>query len=290
MASIVVPLDTSPLAEEALPWAAKLASVRGEPVHLVVVWDQDHRLLELPVSTPRPEVFARVGEYLDRLAGSADLEGVAVSTEIREADDVTRAIADVCAERDASLAVIKSHGRGGLSRIFLGSVAARLVRTLDIPLLVDRRGGVQPALHRLLVTLDGSPDGETALGPARELAAAAGAEIVLLTVYSEHPETHIAQYEGVDFLGAHIEEVHEAAEAYMRGVAEPGERWEARAGRPLDVIVQFAHDEGCDVIVMATHGRGGVVRLALGSVADGVMRAANRPVLYVPVRPPDAED
>ncbi len=277
VAQIVVPLDTSPLAEEALPWAALLARAQGAGLHLVTVEHDGH--------APTDEIDS-VLAYLNRVASAEDLDGLRVSVELRNGEVLDEVIATV-GERDTAAVVMTSHGRGGLRRIFLGSVAQRLVRTLDVPVMVQRRGGAAAALDRILVTLDGTEAAEEALGPARALAAQAGAELVMLSVYADHPETHIAQYPGMDFLGAHVEEMEAAAGAYLNSRAVDGERWEALPGRPLDVIVHFARDEDCDLIVMATHGRGGLVHLALGGTSDGVMRTADRPVLFIPARGDD---
>ena len=273
MAQIVVPLDTSPLAEEALPWAALLARAQNAGVHLVSTEDERE---------PDAEIHS-VLAYLNRVASADALDGLRISVEVRKGDVVEEIAASV-GERETAAVVMTSHGRGGLSRVFVGSIAAHLVRTIEVPVLVQRRGGAAAALDRILVTLDGTEIAERALAPARALAAQTGAEVVLLSVYADHPETHIAHYPGMDFLGARVEEMEAAAGAYLSSRAAEGERWEALPGRPLDVIVNFARDEGCDLIVMATHGRGGLVQLALGGTSDGVMRTADRPVLFIPVR------
>ena len=80
-----------------------------------------------------------------------------------------------------------------------------------------------------------------------------------------------------------------AATAYLEQIAVTGEVYDVLYGRPLDAIISYARDRQCDVIAMGTHGRGGVVRLALGSTTDAVMRAADRPVLIVPNRDKDEE-
>lgn len=288
MPRILVPLDLSPLAEEALPWASLLARVRGDGVHLLSVWNERAPLAEVAGKGPLGDILAEAKAHLDRYAHRPFFEGIDVSTEVR-VGEIEEEVAEAVVAQDAGVVVLKTHGRGGFKRMFVGSVADHLLRTLHVPMLVHRQGGVQPLLNRILVTLDGSPEAEVALAPARELAAAAGAEVVLLTVYEEHPETRIHKYPGTDFLGALPAEVQAAATGYMRGVAIAGERFEVRDGRPLDVIIDFSREAECDIIAMATHGRGGVIRLALGSTSDAVMRSADRPVLFVPL-PRDAAE
>ncbi|GAB4330189.1 MAG: universal stress protein [Dehalococcoidia bacterium] len=283
MSRILVPLDLSPLAEEALPWAALLARVRQCGVHLLAVWNERAPLAGVDGNASLGEILAAAKAALDRMAARPTFEGIEVSTEVR-AGEIEEEVAEAVVAQDVDLVVMKSHGRGGFKRLLVGSVADRLLRTLNVPMLVDRQGGVPPALHRILVTLDGSPEAETALDIARELAAAAGAEVVLLTVYEEDPQTHIHKYPGSDYLGALPEEVHAAADRYMAAVAREPERREIREGRPAGVIIDVARELECDIIVMATRGRSSAIRLALGSTSDAVMRAADRPVLFVPLR------
>lgn len=282
MTRILVPLDLSPLAEEALPWAALFARVRGCGVHLVAVWNERAPLAEVDSQGSLGDILAAAKATLDRLAARPVFQGIDVSTEVR-AGEIDEEIAEAVVAQQADFVVMKSHGRGGFKRLLVGSTADRLLRTLNVPMLVHRQGGVQPGLNRILVTLDGSPEAEVALHPARELAAAAGAEIVLLTIYEEHPETHIHKYPGMDYLGALPEEVHAAAEQYLSSVATKGERREVREGRPADVIIDAARELECDIIAMATRDRSSVIRLAIGSTSDAVMRSADRPVLFVPL-------
>lgn len=283
MSRILVPLDLSPLAEEALPWAALLARVKGCGVHLVAVWNERAPLADVDGHAPLGEVLAAAKAALDRLAARPTFSGIEVSTEVR-AGEIEEEIAEAVLAQNADLVVLKSHGRGGFKRLLVGSVADRLLRTLNVPVLVDRPGGVPPALKRILVTLDGSPEAEAALAVARDLAAAAQAEILLITVYEEHPETHVHKYPGTDYLGALPTDVRAAAEGYLDAVAREGERWEVHEGRAADVIVDVAREKECDIIAMTTRGRSSVVRLAIGSTSDAVMRSADRPVLFVPLK------
>lgn len=287
MPRIVVPLDESSLAEEALPWAAIIARATGDSLHLVSVWTYDEAIwarAKLDPDAELPEIRDALQAYLDEIAARPNLEGIAVTTEVR-VGDVAEQLENVASEGDSTLLVITSHGRGGLKRWMQGSVASELAQNTPIPLLVDRAGGVAPGLSRLLVTLDGSETAELALPYARSLARAAGAEVHLLRVYNPYAEFAVTPMGPAGDLGDLANKLYESAELYMQGVAEAGETYDVRSGRPLDVIIEYAQEKSCEVIVMATHGRGGIIRLALGSTSDAVMRAADRPVLLVPARP-----
>jgi nucleotide-binding universal stress UspA family protein len=285
MTRILVPLDESELAEESLPWAALAARAYGAPVHLISVWNRDDlsfRRAGIEPDEPLAAIRDAIRAYLDEVAARPMFEGVTVTTEVRLGDPAEQ-VADAASE-NTRMVVITSHGRGGLKRALRGSVADELIRTLTIPVLHNQAGGIPAALSRMLVTLDGSDESEQALPLARELAQAAGAGIHLLRVYNPVAEiTSNFAFPGVTpDLGSLAEAMSEAAESYVATIAQAGETWEVRAGRPLDAIIDCAAQAGCEIIAMATRGRGGILRFALGSTADSVARAADRPVLLVP--------
>jgi nucleotide-binding universal stress UspA family protein len=148
---------------------------------------------------------------------------------------------------------------------------------------------------KILVPLDGSELAEGVLPYVRELAGRFDSEVVLLQVVTPVSRL-LAETAPVSMgeatLGA--EAASEAAEAerkeamsYLEGVVRRlkagnvSARWEVIEGIAGDVIVEYAHREGVDLIAMSTHGRSGLVRLVYGSVADHVLRHAGTPVLLV---------
>ncbi len=286
MPRIVVPLDESENAEQALPWAAYIARAVGCSIHLVCVWTHDQEIwLRAGVESGAPleRIAEALDDYLQGVRGRSELAGVVITTEVR-IGPVADHIREVCDEGDTRYVVLTSHGAGGLRRFIQGSVADALVRTLRVPLFVVRPGQATPPIERMVVTLDGSETSECALGPARALAAATGAKIHLLRVSNPLAELPYTSLGPAGDLGELSKELFLAAEEYLRLTALVDEVFEVRSGRPLDVIVGYAQEKACDVIAMGTHGRGGVLRLALGSTADAVMRAADRVVLLVPER------
>ncbi|WP_132059479.1 universal stress protein [Halorussus amylolyticus] len=140
--------------------------------------------------------------------------------------------------------------------------------------------------ERILVPTDGSTDTERAVAHAVELAAAHGAE--LHAVYVVNSATFAGlpmetSWEGIDDVLR--EEGETALERVEDIAAEHGVAVTTRLveGSPSRRIVEYAESEGCDLVVMGTHGRGGIDRLLLGSVAEGVVRACSVPVLTVRV-------
>lgn len=284
MPRIVVPLDKSELAEDALAWAAYFARSFGDSLHLVTVWDRDEAVWEAPAgsaATSNEEVAAVADAYLADVAARETLSGLNVTREVRIGRPADQ-IAEIAAHADTRMAVLTSHGRSGLKRFIQGSVADHLVRTLTIPLCIVRPNASKPPISRMLVTLDGSETSERALGPAREVAAATGSELHLLRVANPLAEMPYTALAPAPDLGELSEQVITAANEYLAQTARKAEHAEVRAGRPLDVILDYAREKDCGLIAMGTHGRGGVLRLALGSTTDAVVRAADRPVLVIP--------
>ncbi len=195
-----------------------------------------------------------------------------------------------------------THGRGGLSRAWLGSVASFVVRHAHAPVLVIHPvdDGTEPDLRELplidtiLMSLDGSGFAEAAGGPAVEVARAFGADLVLLRavpiplIVGSPYIPHAAQSFAED-----REQRMAAAEGYLRRCAERLDlegavRRMVVETEPAHAIPRAAAEEGADLIVMATHGRGALLRTIVGSVADKVMRTSPVPVLLIRPDPDDA--
>jgi len=192
----------------------------------------------------------------------------------------------------ADLLVMTTHGWGPVRRAWLGSVADGLLRRIPCPILAIRpKDGEaldleEAEFRHILVTLDGSSESHGILPFARALARLSGARMTLLRVIPPHfplasPFTSHASHE---FQGLESEEVavRDSLEKEARVLREEGfsVATEVICGVPApDGILEFATENHVEVVAMATHGRGGVARLILGSVADKVIRGGNLPVL-----------
>jgi nucleotide-binding universal stress UspA family protein len=285
MPRILVPVDESELAEHALPWAAALARAVHHGLHLVAVYDYDEeswRKAGVDVSGGPARVAESLTAYLQELALRPMFNGLEISTEVR-LGNAAEQIGDASLESDTSYIVLASRGEGGLKRFTRGSVGDAVVRHSTIPVLVVREGPGEASFGRLLITLDGSETSEIALAPGRQIAAAAGSQVHLLRVVNPVTETTWTGVGPAPDIGRVTEQISDSALAYLQQHAEAGETVDVLYGRPLDAILQYAREHECDVIVMGSHGRGGIVRLAMGSTADAVMRASDRPVLIVPL-------
>ena len=295
--SILVPLDGSPLAEQAVPLAASIAQRGGGKLRLILV----HELPPAPVDPVAAKLFISI-ELASRKSERGYLRGIQArlregGTRLSSAVTLTGKagpeLAQYVRELGIDLVVMATHGRGGIRRAWLGSVADHLIRTLEVPVLLVRPREGEPGPDRLpgmgqiLVPLDGSPLAEQALDAAAALAHIWDAEVTLLQVVrpvllsvdpalplpSAYDEelTASCRQQAQDYLDDIVEQMHGQG-LRATGVAVVG--WNA-----ADTILDVARPERVAVVALATHGRGGLRRLVLGSVADKLVRGADVPVL-----------
>jgi nucleotide-binding universal stress UspA family protein len=296
---LLVPLDGSTFSEQALTFACDIAQRSGAKLHLVHV----HTFSNIIYVAGMPVIDAEL-QSLAQEHERAYLE------QIRERLTATTELSITCANLDSEgsvastlgqyieahaidLVVMTTHGRGGLERAWLGSVADALVRCSLVPLLLLRPGEhapdiVQPPqLKRILIPLDGSALSEHILSPALELGRLMGAEYTLLraaepfVMVGYAPLAQASRVDlkmsqaGLDEAQRYLDRV--AARLHAEGAAI---RTRAlQAAHPAVAILEEAHRQGADLIAMTTHGRSGIARLLLGSVADKVLRGAALPML-----------
>ncbi|MEX2315345.1 MAG: universal stress protein [Thermomicrobiales bacterium] len=296
--TFVVPLDGSENAEQALPYARALARRSGGSLLLVSVIDIPVEFGAWSMSSAamygvEVERWQQESEaYLKRMAGE---QGEIATQVVVRLGSAAAEIRDVTEDAEHPVIVTTSHGRTGASRIFLGSVASKLVHDAKCPVLVVRIQeapvAADPPFERVLVPLDGSSFSEAGLAQAVEVF---GERLTLhLLRVIEIPAIPAAGMVdgGFDLNYGLIEEytaaTREAANEYIQTMIEKltadGHRvtGETRDGRVAEVILAVAGEQGSDAIAMATHGRGGLGRIFLGSVAERVLHESERPLLLV---------
>lgn len=303
-ANILLPLDGSAFSEHALPAALELTRRLQGRLHLVHVH-------EPPASLPAQGslvVEAELGralreheeQYLRDLADRCLSDaGITPRVELLEGP-VATALAAYSHDAGIDLVVMTTHGRGGISRAWVGSVADALVRRSAVPVLLLRPQDGQAAARPLecrhvLVTLDGSPLAEGVLEPISLFTRLYHPRISLLRVVA--PLQVVTEPAGaVAVLSqdpAAIEKAVAGARTYLEEMAAPLRAGGLEVATAVQVhsvaavaILDYAATHAVDTIAMATHGRGGWSRVALGSVADKVMRGTLMPVILY--RPPAA--
>jgi len=294
-APILVTLDGSELAEQALPHAAALSRLLGAPLLLVrvpePVWVADVSAglwISHPAEDAEHQAEARA--YLEAVAARPELQGLSIRTELA-AYPAIQGLLEAIATAHPRLVVITTHGRSGLQRVVLGSVAEKLIRAAHASVYVVRAAEAPqaPAFGRLLVALDGSPLPEAALRQAEALAANGAAQLLLAHVpmvpgyASAIPESAGLQPNLM------LREMEEAT-AYLDGQAKRLTAAGIEAETRLEVIAEGTVAEGlltaardwrADAIFLTPHGRTGLGRWLFGSVSADLVRHADRPVWLV---------
>jgi nucleotide-binding universal stress UspA family protein len=296
---ILVPLDGSELAEEALEPALSLAEKADGEILLLSVAVQDFAL-----ARSRPGLGMDLVEELtthsrERLNGYlASVQKAQASSPVTfrckvEEGDAAGVIVDTAAAEDADLIVMSTHGRSGISRWLMGSVTERVLRGAPCPVLAVR-GDV--TLEHILITLDGSKLSESALEPGLAMAGLLDGRVTLLSVESPVAvaPSLVTDLEAAEAgLGTRVRnEFYHQTGDYLRGVAASCRE---SLGRDVDIaprtgnvapaILDYVESKKVDLVAMATHGRTGLRRWVYGSVTEKVLRKAECAMLVV--RPPD---
>ena len=293
---LLVTLDGSQLAEGILPYARSLAKALHVPVELLQVTDPDviSSLSDPSVGQYHDTVEARMKrasrDYLESVAGSfRDSGTVKCAAEIGNPAEV---IADRAAAHSGTLIAMATHGRSGVQRWLLGSVATKVLHAATNPLLLVRatkksETGKESPLKTVLVPLDGSILAELVLPYVVALAKEMDLEVVLLRAYSVPAQWYMAEGFVPEF-GSLTENIRQDARNYLEGkvLRLQGEGLTKVSCVLLESdaaseIIDMAQTTPDNLVAMCTHGRSGVGRWVLGSVTDRVVRHSGDPVLVI---------
>jgi nucleotide-binding universal stress UspA family protein len=216
--------------------------------------------------------------YLDSHAALLRGAGLDIMVDVRwgrAADAITEAALN----QHATLIALASHSYRGLKRWALGSVADDVVHATSLPVLILRGAAPTraPVINRIMVPIDGSALARQALPLATDLARAARAELLLLHAIAP-AIADIPRFRAHDQMDSELEALADEIRAQQVAV-----RTQVVNGHAAEVLVDAAQC-GVDLIVMATHGYGGLRRWALGSVADTVLHATTTPLVLVRAR------
>jgi nucleotide-binding universal stress UspA family protein len=309
---IVVSLDGSPLGERALPYAALLAGRSAARLLLVHVHVgslaarvdpfaavepvNPTSLAEAAAAAPPASTGDEITAYLDALASRPKERGLAAEVRLVHGN-AGDAIVRAAREEGADLIVMCTHGRSGFGRWLYGSVADHVLRHATVPvLLVPARGTPlqQPeGIQAVLVPLDGSDLAEAVLRPASELATLLGTGLVLVQAIepATNPYTELSGASAFD-PGPRLAAAREYLERVAAALRDQGRDVQAlaAAGSAFEVIGAAVREHGAGITAMATHGRGGLVRAVLGSVATTTLQRSDVPLLLVRPRHRDGRE
>lgn len=285
--TILVPLDGSPVGEQALAAAARLARAVHATMHLVHVHYPNSLtpivIETLPIIDAELQSLATQHEqfYLEQMAAAPVMQGIHTVTTLLEGE-IAETLAAHAQAIQANLIVMTTHGWSGFEHFWLGSVAESLLRMTHTPLWLMRPGepaqrAAQP-LRRILVPLDGSTLSEQVLPHAQALASLDGARLILTRVMARRRRSDEASdAEQKQQIEAYLQEVASRLEA--QGV--PADIAVGAAEQPARALLTLSRELQVDAIALATRGQGGWQRMMVGSTADKIIRASPIPVLAV---------
>lgn len=280
---ILVPLDGSKLAEQVLPYAQMLAGAYGAGITLLRVTDPDARL---PFTANQS-----ASDYLEFTATS--LKPAAVDT-MEKIGKPAEVIVDIAKADENCLIAMATHGMTGARRWLLGSVASKVVQTAVNPILLIRvaqdAAPLGPfALKRVIVPLDGSGLAEKVLPHVRVLASKLKLDMQLVRTYNLPPNAYVVA-DGVIAQGPaqYRKNLHEESEKYLDGkvASLQADGFAAVSatvieGDAASELIDLAAEPPQSLIAMSTHGRSGLGRWVLGSVAEKVVQNSRAAVLLI---------
>lgn len=294
--AILVPLDGSKTAEKVLPYARYLAGKFKVPVELLAVVDvveiASHMTSEKVhfLDTIIEDAVQHSTTYLRGVATTIAGTNVRCSVEKGRAEDT---IIEKAATDKTMLITMATHGRSGLNRFLLGSIAEKVLRGTVNPLLLIRAGDEksqgEAMLKSIIVPLDGSELAEAVLPIVADMAKKVDLEIELFrtyhvpyNVYSGDEGLYAVNYEELlaglrDEAAEYLEK--KAADLKRLGVAKV--QCITKEGLAADEIISLGRKTPDNLIAMSSHGRSGVRRWVLGSVTELVVRHSGDPVLVI---------
>lgn len=282
---ILLSTDSSEFSEGAVREAIKLAKKCSTRLSVLSVVETNPEL-----ATLAPQIIEKAGkaarEHLAAVQRSAQSEGVECDTLVREGEEPYRAIVAEAAKQKSSTIVMGRRGRTGLKKLMMGSVTARVIGHAPCSVLVVPKAA-RLELKNIVVATDGSAFSAAAASEAVAVAKRNGAVLTIVSVVPSEfmPPTDIELTMNQRELVADQE--MKEAEKNAKTVKEAAQRENVSArafvlsGRPSDAIIQTAQEQKADLIVLGSHGRTGVERLLMGSVAERVIVLAPCAVLVV---------
>ena len=291
---MLIPLDGSKVAEQVLPYARFLAKALALPVDLLEVIDPDSlTLLANPeqgryIDTLLAERMESRKIYLETLARS--FQGVRVKCSVGKGKPEEVVIEKAAADEN-TLIVMATHGRSGIQRWLLGSVADKILHGATNPLLLIRaseqgKTDGEATLKTVVVPLDGSPLAEKVLPYVVDSAKKMNLEVILMRACALPPSVGAEDYgfyqaelldkieaDGRDYLAGKIKEIKGKGVEKVSSVVN--------IGFGAEEIITLARNTPDNFIAMCTHGRSGIKRWALGSVTERVVRHSEDPVLII---------
>ncbi|MGH7848164.1 MAG: universal stress protein [Candidatus Binatia bacterium] len=283
--------DGSKESLEALKWAEVFATRYGAKITaLNVIESPNTRTLEVPddlqreISIIDSEMGKREARRLARVGNVLRKKGIKLETQVVKGVP-PQEIVNAAQSHAVDLIAMGKRGLTPWGRMLLGSTTASVLREAHVPIMAVRRTARRRAVKKLLLPTSFFPKDTVSLEWGLELARKFGAALFVLRVIEAHKS-----YSEVK--GGFVGRLRQSANRQLRAMLDsvPSRKLKGVSlveqvtifPRAWSGIVNFAQDQGIDVIVMSTHARKGVPRFFLGSVAEAVIEEAPCPVIAVP--------
>lgn len=291
---ILLPLDGSNLAEEAIPYGEELARKLGSEVILLHVCPPDHKLAHNMHRLYLEKMAELIQERLNKALPKGKEAKVRAEHPL---GNFAEEIRDCMDKNDIGLVIMTAHGASSLRVRILGSRVDKIFRLVSCPTLlirtvdIGRKKKDRELIGRILLPLDGSENSELALPVAQELALKLKAKLNLFRMAQKAHYTP-SKDDMVGDMGLDDEEVSaaelERAQAYLKGIEEKLKQQGvdtsssvALGDDPAKEITAAGREADADLKVMATRGRSPITAWAPGSIAHQLLNAGDLPLLIV---------
>ncbi len=297
---ILVPLDGSKLAEQALPIANLLAGALKIPVSLLNVFDSvppqfadpERGLYETQITASYRD---NAVDYLQKAGTDLKNSGVSITCTAHEGNPAEQIIGEAEGDSNTLIAMV-THGRSGLGRWVLGSVTDKVLHGTSNPLLITQAkdAASDAVLENLVVPLDGSALADQVLPHVTALASTLGLNVILVRVTASAEDFYryvdISAAAGINTeqFDEYARESEAQAASYLsqvketllqNGVSSVEER--LISGNAAGSILDLVQETPNSLVAITTHGRSGVERWVMGSVTDRLVRHSGQPVLVI---------
>jgi len=286
---IVIPLDGAKLSEAALDQGGELALAFGSELHLLGV-----------CGGPEEKYCGLMRGYLDKKAEDVrrDFLGKDLSLKVVVlSGEAAGQVIDYARRERMDLLVIVSHGHSGIMPWTMGGTANKIIHEAPVPVLLLRAAAAKKRrpgsiFAKLLLPLDGSAAGETALPYVLEIAAKLKSKVTLLSVVESGQHVHtIGGLDYIRFPEQQVQKMRQDLSAYLDGAVKKFRdrgieaRAELTTGHAAEEIIKRAKAAGARLVAMSSHGKSGLRQWVLGSVSNKVLHAGKAHLLLTKPAP-----
>jgi nucleotide-binding universal stress UspA family protein len=263
---LLVPTDGSEFSEDAIKEAFNLAKTCSSKVYAMSVVEINPEFEALaPGLVEKAEKAMR--EHLESVKSKAAREGIDCEIIVHEGEEPYKYIVEEAAKNKVEMIIMGRRGRTGMKRLMMGSVTAKVIGHAPCKVLVVPKAAAV-TYKTILIATDGSKYSEAASVEAISIAKRCGSDLIVMSVASDTKSLPAAK--------KNVEAVKKLAEKEGLKIKTLTPK-----GMPYEVIVNTAKDKNADVIVVGSHGRTGIEKLLMGSVAERVIGHARSTVLVV---------